>query len=347
MRTISFFQKIHWVIGVFLCFFCSGFSLQAEPYHPTTRMKVIIDNDFCGDPDGLYQLVHHLMSHSVEIRGIIGSHLLENNGFTDREDTAEESCEKIKKVLDVMHLSGKYPVYAGSNVPMTDPETPQDSPAARFIVDEALKSSPEAPLYVLCGASLTDIASAWLMNREIGSRIILVWIGGQEYSFGAVPPPGYSDVEYNLNLDIPAARTVFNLSDLRLWQVPRDVYRQCIYSLAEIDVHVAPCGEVGKYLADVIKDLMVKVENMGIPMGEVYIMGDSPLVLLTALQTGFEPDPASSCYKVVPAPLIAGDGSYRYNHQGRNIRVYTRVDTRLMFSDFEAKLKLMDIAKEE
>jgi len=51
-------------------------------------------------------------------------------------------------------------------------------------------------------------------------------------------------------------------------------------------------------------------------------------------------DPASSHYQYVAAPTIAEDGSYRYNHNGRPIRVYDRIDTRLMFADMEAKLEL-------
>ena len=35
------------------------------------RMRVIIDNDLGGDPDGLFQLAHHVLSPSVEIRGIM------------------------------------------------------------------------------------------------------------------------------------------------------------------------------------------------------------------------------------------------------------------------------------
>jgi hypothetical protein len=31
-------------------------------------------------------------------------------------------------------------------------------------------------------------------------------------------------------------------------------------------------------------------------MGEVYIYGDNPLVLLTGIQSSFEPDPSSSTY---------------------------------------------------
>ena len=36
----------------------------------TARMRVIVDNDFGGDPDGLFQLTHLLLSPSVEIRAI-------------------------------------------------------------------------------------------------------------------------------------------------------------------------------------------------------------------------------------------------------------------------------------
>ena len=144
--------------------------------------------------------------------------------------------------------------------------------------------------------------------------------------------------EYNLNLSIAAARTVFNQSDLRIWQIPRDVYRQCMYSMTELDMHVRPLGKLGAYLYDSLAGIMVG--RNGRSMGETYILGDSPLVLMTALQSNFETDPASSHYHYVTIPTIAEDGTYRYTHEGRQIRVYDRIDTRLMFSDMEAKLEL-------
>lgn len=335
MKKISYsllWGLLCWIVGM-------GTAHAAEPYVPAQRMRVVIDNDFCGDPDGLFQLVHHLLSPSVEVRGIIGSHV--PGGFSVRkgDNAAEVSCAKIREVLDAMGLTGKYNVYAGSPTAMTDPDTPQESPGARFLVEEAMKATPEKPLYVVCGASLTTVASAWLMNPEIGKRIILVWIGGQEYvQAGALPYPNYAPVEYNLNLCISSARVVFNKSDIRLWQVPRNVYRQCIYSLAELQAYVAPCGKIGAYLSNSLTEMMAEMDRHNFHMGEVYILGDSPLVLFTALQTGFDPDPASSDYVVLSAPAIAEDGSYRYNHDGRSIRVYTRVDTRLLFEDFNAKL---------
>ena len=74
--------------------------------------------------------------------------------------------------------------------------------------------------------------------------------------------------------------------------------------------------------------------------GEVYVMGDSPLVLLSSLQSFFQPDTASSDFVETAAPYITEDGMYDFTKPGRTIRVYTRIDTALMFKDFEDKLRI-------
>lgn len=294
-----------------------------EPFEAGKRYSVIIDNDFCGDPDGLFQLVHHVLSTSCDIKGIIGAH---HNGFSffrdlQGKDDAEKSVNKVNEALELMGLKEQLKVVPGAPVKMADPNKPVESEGARLIVEEALKATPEKPLYVCVGGPLTDIASAWLINPEIGKNIILIWIGGQEYKeTGAIVPPGYSMPEYNLNLSIAAAQVVFNKSDMRIWQIPRDVYRQCMYSMTELEVKVRPYGKLGAYLYDSLANLMKQFGARG-SMGETYILGDSPLVLMTALMSNFEADPASSHYQYVTIPTIADDGSYRYNHGGRQIRV--------------------------
>ena len=304
------------------------------------KVKVLIDNDFCGDPDGLFALAQQALSPTTDIVGIVGGHLSNNSGgFSNRKDQATESCEIAENVLDIMGLKGKYKVVKGAEKGMTSSDQPIDSEGARLIIAEAKKCTPEKPLYVLCGAALTNIASALLLDPSISSNIILVWIGGQEYSFGAVPPPGYSPVEYNLNLCIPAGEVVFNQSDIRIWQVPRDAYRQCLYSTDEMHAYVKPCGKLGKLLSDSIDNIMKRCEEGGLAMGETYVLGDSPLVLLTSLQSGFEADPSSSKWQPTPCPKIDKSGNYLPNPNGRVIRVYTYIDTRLMFGDMVAKLQ--------
>jgi inosine-uridine nucleoside N-ribohydrolase len=193
---------------------------------------------------------------------------------------------------------------------------------------------------VLCGAGLTEIASAVLTDPKIADKLTLVWIGGPEYIDLAPPPPNYSSPEYNLNIDIPAARAVFNHSQLKLWQIPRDGYRQAILPYSELQLKIKPQGEIGKYLVNTLESLMARIQQYHLNLGETYILGDSPLVLLTALQSSFEADPSSSEYVLKPCPLINAQGGYDYNAHGRNIRVYRRLDINLMFNDFFAKLEL-------
>jgi hypothetical protein len=66
------------------------------------------------------------------------------------------------------------------------------------------------------------------------------------------------------------------------------------------------------------------------------------LVLLTALQSSFEPDPSSSKYVLRPSPLINNQGLYEVNNSGRNIRVYTLLDVQLLLDDFYSKLVLFN-----
>jgi hypothetical protein len=63
------------------------------------------------------------------------------------------------------------------------------------------------------------------------------------------------------------------------------------------------------------------------------------LVLLTALQSFFEPDTSSSAFAEVPAPALDAEGALMPRPAGRAIRVYTAVDTRLMFEDMFLKLE--------
>nr|WP_314491044.1 nucleoside hydrolase [uncultured Chryseobacterium sp.] len=309
------------------------------------RYRVIIDNDFGGDPDGLFQLVHQILSPSTEIKGIIGSHLKPGDPFDSSKVTAENAVKKINETLEVMNLKTRFSVFRGSNDPLKDLKTPNLSDGAKAIVTEALKADKKNPLLLLCGAGLTEIASAYLMEPKIADKIIVVWIGGAEYPELAAPPPGHTPLEYNLGIDIKAAQVVFNESDLNIWQIPRNAYRQTLMSYAELLTRVKPEGETGGYLTGKIENLMKMVEKLNFPIGETYIMGDSPLVLLSALQSSFEADPSSSSYVIKNAPKINDSGLYEYNPKGRNIRIYTQLDTRLMFEDFYSKLKMFTTKK--
>ena len=302
------------------------------------RMRVIIDNDLGGDPDGLFQLAHHLMSPSVEISGVIASHLYEQ-GFGG-PGTSEFAKEKALEILKILKLENSIPVYTDKSESMIDVKKPIDSEAVQAIIKEAMRTDTDLPLYVVCGGGLTNIASAYLLEPKIADKITLVWIGGPEYTDIAIPPPGYTTLEYNLGIDIKAAQVIFNTSNIKLWQVPRNVYRQPIMSDAELLTRVKGKGQLGNHLYGVMAEAFSKLNKWNIPIGEVYIYGDNPLVLLTANQSSFEPDPSSSTYVIKQSPKINDAGVYETNLNGRMIRVYQQLDNRLLFEDFYAKLEL-------
>ncbi|NTV38386.1 MAG: nucleoside hydrolase [Demequinaceae bacterium] len=302
------------------------------------RTRVIVDNDFMGDPDDLFQLVHHLLSPSTDIRLIVSSHLHLGEPWDPTSQQAAHGVLVVRDVLARMGIEGDERLVAGAETAMPDAATPFDTPAARAIIAEAMRDD-QRPLYYCAGGGLTDLASALLLEPAIADRMTLVWIGGSEHEGLGIDAPGAPAAEYNLTIDVAAAQAVFGDASITIWQVPRSTYRQVIVSMAELRTGVRPLGSVGAYLYHEISAVGEMLAAHGVVAGETYVMGDQPLVLLTALQTAFEPDPASSDYVIRPTPSIDADGLYVDVPQGRPMRVYTAVDNRLTFDDFRAKLR--------
>lgn len=304
-----------------------------------SRIRVISDNDYAGDPDGLFQLAHLLLSSSAEVRAVIGSHLRPGDPWDLSQATATHAREAAEAVISLLGLDGKAEVLEGSNTPLPDRGTPLASAGAKAIVREALRED-DRPLYALFGGGLTELASAYLLEPAIAERLTAVWIGGPEHPGQAPAPPrpdGPEVSEYNTRIDIAAAGVVFD-SPIPLWQVPRNAYRQVLVSEAELEARVRPCGAIGEHLVERIRAAGAFARDSGRDLGETYILGDNPLVLLSALQSPFQPDPSSSRYVTLPAPAIDDEGRYRQRLDGRPIRVYTESDTRIILEDLFAKL---------
>src|SRR4051795_7152471 len=113
-----------------------------RPFTPPggPRYRLISDNDYSGDPDGLYQLVHHLLSPSVDVRAVIGSHLAPGDPFAPSTEQATHAYQTVLEVLRLMHLTRRVPAYQGSNTGLVDAATPQRSAGARAIVAEAMRT---------------------------------------------------------------------------------------------------------------------------------------------------------------------------------------------------------------
>lgn len=311
---------------------------SAKPFAPVAgpRARVLYCNDLSGDIDGLFSAVHAILSPSIELCGMIGT-----AAAVRATETAQASAGLASEMLRLTGRDAAVKVHIGAPRPIGVDGTPVPSAGTQAIIAEARRTDSALPLYVAVGGGLTEVASALMLEPAIAGRFTLVWIGGQPY-----PAGGY---EYNFNIDPKAAQHIFNQTTLPIWQVTSGAYAGCAVSDTEIQEYVAPCGPIGAWLYDRINQAGVQAQaKYKLNLGETYTLGDSPLVLLTALTdwvpSGFSGGlryqrTGSSPYHEICAPLLLGDGKYQMRSEGRKIRVYEQVDTRLMFSDFFAKLR--------
>lgn len=284
-------------------------------------VRLITDTDAKNEADDDFAVVQALLSPKIEHAGLVAAHY----GIDRDPDSMQHSYEELERVVAKMGMEGQAPIFHGAAHPMKSTKEPVDSEGARLIIEEAMKDDIR-PLYVIFLGPLTDMASAYLMEPRIAKRLTVIWIGGGVYPEGGE--------EYNLGNDIAAANVVFG-SEMEVWQVPKNVYEMMPVSLAELEYRVRPCGEIGAYLCDQLNEhAMTDIpRKSSFRSGETWVLGDSPAVGLILYEDRFS-------YEWMRAPAIGADMNYIHTKRFRPIRVYQKIDSRLILEDFYAKLAL-------
>jgi purine nucleosidase len=267
---------------------------------------------------------------SVGVVQVIATRLPDAMVSPDRDVVAEG----VEAADQVLRLSGStLRAVGGSRAALRPGAAPSPSAATASIIREAMREDSEAPLFYAAGGGLTELATAYLIEPRIAERVTLVWIGGHGYESPV------SEVEFNTSTDLFAAQVVF-ASAIPIWQVPEPTYGQCLVSWAELYRDIAGLGPLGSYLVDRWRTFTARIEDMlGVSLGECAVLGDSPLVLLTALRGTFRAEPSSSPSTLVTRRPIEHDGGYGAAiTELPSVRVFTGIDMRLMYGDLIAKL---------
>ena len=304
-------------------------------YHvPNNRIKrVIIDSDIAAEADDAFALVHHLLTPSEDVVGIIAANFEWKYRTIPklreyRLKSMEKSFAEGKKILEIMDIDD-VPLYRGAEDFIEDPKRLPDNEGSDFIVREAMRET-EEPLYIALQGSLTDLAMAYLRKPEIAKKIAAaIWIGG-----GAYPKGGQ---EANLRQDVYAAQVIF-ASDIPLWQIPVNVYGSMNLTFAELTTKVRGMGLIGDYLCEKIFEVNDWYGSlpgrMSFPHGETWSIGDQPTVsVLLENESGQR-------RSLKKAPKIAEDMTYLPGEGEREIYVYDDIDRRMTMDDLFAKLAL-------
>lgn len=262
--------------------------------------RVVIDNDWAGDPDGLVALAHHLLSPSNDVRLVTSSFL--SPEFGPSAGTAEAGSAFARELRELLGVPVPRGIVTGVDEPFTG--SPRRNEAAAAIVAEAERDD-DLPLLLVCAGPLTNVADAILAHPDLVERAIIVWVGG------TTSPDGF---EYNRATDDPAAAFVLSATD-RLIQYPLESYRTARVSVAELQHELGGAGHVGAWLWGRFVELPLPDF---VVLKELWALGDSLPLLVTAL----------------------GASSFEGADLRPGIRHIAPEDVRLLWGDFLAKLRL-------
>jgi purine nucleosidase len=158
------------------------------------RITVIFDTDANNELDDQHAIAYLLFNADVFDTKAITVNATSNGGNIDQQ------YAEALRIVKLCKADGKVPLLKGANKSFNEIETSLNNsafdgaPAVNFIIDEALKYSPDNKLVVLAVGKLTNVALAVKKEPRITDKIRLVWLGAN------YPEPG----EYNLVNDIPS-----------------------------------------------------------------------------------------------------------------------------------------------
>lgn len=209
--------------------------------HPKRAVRMVLDTDTYNEIDDQFAVVYAMKSpQQVKVEAFYAAPF--HNKLSDGpKDGMEKSYRELLKIQALLPEMASVPIYRGSESYMGGPNVPVDSAAARDLVERAMASPDDDPLYVVAIGAITNVASAIALEPRIIEKIVVVWLGGHALHWPTAR-------EFNLHQDVHAVRTVLN-SGVPLVLIPcLGVSSHLLTTLSEVRDYVAGKGSIGDYL---------------------------------------------------------------------------------------------------
>jgi len=261
-----------------------------DDIHSPRIKKMILDTDTYNEIDDQFALAYALLAKDkVEVLSVNAAPF-HNGNSSSPEDGMERSYNEIFKILDMIEPRPNIPVYRGSRRFLVNEETPEDTDAARNIINTALSMPEGELLYVVAIGAITNVASALLLEPSIKNRIAIVWLGGNALHLN-------STHEFNMIQDIPAAKIVFN-SGAPLCQIPcHGVCTLLTTTVPELEYCLGGKNALCDYLVQNVKNCFSD------PFGKSRVIWDA-----SAVATLVYPNALSR--QLIPTPIVTYEGVY-------------------------------------
>lgn len=293
-------------------------------YHDNPRY--IIDADTANEVDDLFAILG-----ALERQARKGPKLIAVTGaqFHTSPLASEYSAEESHAINEqLVYGMGRKDVrvLAGSNEPLATKDRPRDSPAARYIVESALKESPSRKLEVFILGSCTNVASAILANPAIIANLHVRYLG-----FWYDPATGvYDKKEFNTGNDTLALNLLLNNPGLEFTVMTATTSLALQMNREDLDTRLPQDSPITK----ILKERWDTYER--------WWTGEDPGKLrwtiwdVASVEAYFEPELATLESRAAPPGNLA-----------RNINVYTAIDSSAMLDNYFRVLSKALIGLEE
>ncbi len=290
------------------------------------RLRAVLDTDTYNEIDDQYAVAYSLLSpERMSVEAIYAAPFV-NSRSTSAAQGMEKSYEEILRLLNFFGHVEKSIVFRGSDRFFEQKDRPVDSPAARDLIERALKPG-DGPLYVLTIGGPVNVSSAILMEPKIKEKIVVVWLGG-------TPQYWPSASEFNLRQDVIASQVLFD-SGVPLVQIPtKNVAEHLRTTIPELDQHLRGRSRIGDYLyGQFLQYFAVRMNNQGRDQGFPWSK-----VIWDISAVAWLNNPEWVPSEIVPSPVLTDDMHWESASGRHNIRVGTNVDRDAVFNDLFSRL---------
>ena len=284
---------------------------------PTGKLRVVLDTDTYNEVDDQFAVAQMLLSPDRLAVEALYAAPFSNSRSDGPLDGMEKSYDEILRLLQRLDVSAEGFVFRGSTRYLSCLEDPEESEAARDLVDRAMNG--EGLLYVAAIGAITNVAAAILLEPRIIERIVLVWLGGQ-------PLHWPSAREFNLGQDLQASRLVFDCG-VPLVLIPcQGVASLLLTTVAELERYVSGRGAIGDFLVETVRGYSA----------DHYAWSK---VIWDIAAIGYLLEPRWVPTDLVPSPILTDQFTWSVDHSRHLIRVATHVHRDPIFRDLFEKLE--------
>lgn len=286
---------------------------------PTGRIKCVLDTDTYNEIDDQFAIVQILLSSErLDLQAIYAAPF-HNRRSESAGHGMELSYDEILRLLERLEVSPEGIVFKGVTEYVGPTKVARDAPAVDDLIARARASSSTAPLYVIAIAAISNVAAALLKAPDITDKIVVVWLGGHALDWPDVK-------EFNLRQDVGGAQVLFD-SGVPIVLVPcMGVVSHLLSTVPEIEAHVEPYGEIGRFLAQRYKEY--SDDHLGWSK-EIWDM--APVAWLL--------NPSWCESIIVPTPILTDQITWSVDRARHPMRYVYRIHRDPILKDFFVKLQ--------